>query len=122
MIDKELLSSLHEILPDITEVKLFPWVDGRVADDFVRVTTAERRPVEHRDERVFADFEIEVDRTVFFLWGHSIRWTAAVPGQKIATRWVIEEGNGDRWSILSPSLEMMQTRWRCPCVQNFQRP
>lgn len=122
MIDKDLVGSLHEILPDITEVKLFPWVDGRPSEDFVTVATAEKRPVEHRDERAFGDIEIEVDRTVFFLWSHSIRWTGAVPEQKIATRWVIEESNGDRWSIVGASLEMMKTRWRCPCVQNFQRP
>lgn len=117
MMDFEDLADLHEIIPGIRTVTLYPMGAGSVLGSAITVTAAEKRPTDRKDEAIVARMEIELDATVFHLWTSTFSST-----HKVSIDDVIVEANGDRWQVKVARLEMGDTRWRCLCVQMYGKP
>ena len=117
MMDFDDLADLHEIIPGIRTVNLYPMGAGSVLGSAIEVTAAEKRPTDRKDEAIIARMEVELDATVFHLWPSTFS-----SHHKVSIDDVIVEGNGDRWQVKVARLEMMDTRWRCLCVQMYGKP
>jgi len=118
MLDFDDLSDLHEELPGIGTVKLYPLGENSVRGAAITVSAAETRPLDAQS-RDLAGIEVEAESCRFHLW------TSTFSKMRTATirrGWLIEEPNGSQWIVMSARLEMMRTRWACDCVRNFGEP
>ena len=130
--DQSRLEHLYEILPLIREVTIYQKLQptGRGGDVLtydpdqpIRVGASERRNIERRDESLYGDMDGSLSRALFHLWpaSFSASWQPGFTGYsvKIRAQWLLKEADGSEWLILNPQLEMANTRWRCPVIENL---
>jgi hypothetical protein len=115
MLDYDDLADLHEDMPGITPVKLFPMGENSVIGSPITVGASERRPMD-ASSRNAAGIDIEAESIKFHLWVNTF---STLRTATIRRKWIIEEADGTRWSVVTARLEMMRTRWACDCVRNY---
>lgn len=114
--EKSDLENLHEMLPGTVSMSLVPVGADSTFDSAVNVTAAEKRPL-RLEERQMAGIELETKATRIHLWVSTFSSPVEVKRHDL-----IREEDGTEWVVVTAMLEMMDTRWGCNCVQNFQGP
>jgi len=112
MLDRDDLESLHELLPETTSATVFPRGADSVLESPVSVSIAEKRPPTRSEQTLLNSVSAELEQATFHLWV-----VAFASPLSIGTEFVIREPNGKLWAVVQATLEMANTRWRCPCIE-----
>jgi hypothetical protein len=111
--ERDDLADLHEMLPGITEVGLYPILADSVRGTRIEVTAAEQRPIDTK-EMTAAGIELGVEACRWNLWVNT--FSAPI---EVKRGFQIVESDGTTWVIASARKEMMKTRWACECQRDY---
>lgn len=111
--DRDDLADLHEMMPGIVGVLLYPMLADSVRGEPVVVTAAEQRPIDNK-EMMAAGIELGVEACRWNLWVN----TFSEPVE-VRRGFQIVEPDGTTWVIAKARLAMMKTRWECDCQRDF---
>ena len=115
MLGPEDLADLHEIIPGIKPCKLYEQLADSQLGQPVNVGSSEKRPMSLKTQRLLDLVESEIETATFMLWVSTFSRAVVVRANA-----VIEETSGKQWKVHSAKLEMMETRYRCECVEVFR--
>ena len=110
------LQDLYEEIPGIKSVVIAPMGANSVRGSAIAVSASEKRPLSTKDRSV-SGIEIDVEAIQFHLWVSTFSSPAEVRAQTLIT-----ESDGTQWVVVTATLEMAGTRYRCDCIRNFGQP
>jgi hypothetical protein len=111
--ERDDLADLHDMLPGIAEVDLYPILADSVRGTAIHVTAAEQRPIDNREMQA-AGIELGIEACRWNLWVN----TFSEPIE-VKRGFQILESDGTAWVIASARLAMMKTRWECECQRDY---